>query len=42
MPPGPNTWESNNLQDSQMQLQLRLHLLLVAEKPRKGYSLRSK
>lgn len=42
MSPGPNTWESNSLQDSKMQLQLRLRLLLVAEKPCKVYTLWSK
>lgn len=39
MSPGPNTWESSNLQDSKMQLQLRLHLMTVVGKHYKGNTL---
>lgn len=40
--PGPNTWESDNLQDSKMQLQLRWYLMIGVEKCYKGYTLWSK
>jgi len=39
MSPGLNAWESNNLQDSKMQLQPRPRLMTVVENPYKGYTL---